>query len=156
MEKIYKPIIAVVGAGSCDDKIYLLAEKAGELLAQKGYAIICGGLGGVMEAVCKGARSGGGFTIGILPGDNTSDANPYVDIPVATGMGIGRNIIIIRTARAVLAIDGQYGTLSEIAYALQLKKPIVGLQTWEVSGDIIHTSNIDQAVNEIGKLVDKS
>jgi uncharacterized protein (TIGR00725 family) len=156
MEKIYKPIIAVVGANSCDDNIYLLAEKAGKLLAQKGYTIICGGLGGVMEAVCKGARSGGGITIGILPGENTSDANPYVDIPVATGMGIGRNIIIIRTARAVLAIDGQYGTLSEIAYALQLKKPVVGLQTWEVSGDIIQTSNIDQAVNEIEKLVDKS
>jgi len=156
MEKYYKPIIAVVGAGSCDDNTYLLAEKAGELLAQKGYTIICGGLGGVMEAVCKGARSSGGITIGILPGENTSDANPYVDIPVATGMGIGRNIIIIRTARAVLAIDGQYGTLSEIAFALQLKKPVVGLHTWEVSGDIIQTSNIDQAVNEIVKLVDKS
>ena len=156
MENFYKPIIAVVGAGSCADNIYLLAEKAGVLLAQKGYTIICGGLGGVMEAVCKGARSSGGITIGILPGDNISDANPYVDIPVATGLGIGRNIIIIRTARAVLAIDGQYGTLSEIAFALQLKKPVVGLHTWEVSGEIIQTSNIDQAVNEIEKLVDKS
>ncbi len=95
------------------------------------------------------------MTIGILPGDDINEANAYVDIPVATGMGIGRNIVIVRTAHAVLAIDGQFGTLSEIAYALQLKKPVVGLDTWDVSADICRVSNVEQAVNEIEKFVDK-
>jgi uncharacterized protein (TIGR00725 family) len=155
MDNPYQSIIAVIGAGSCDEDTYRMAEQAGMLLAKNGFTIICGGLGGVMEAVCKGARSEGGRTIGVLPGDNIRDANPYVSIPVATGMGIGRNIIIIRTAVAVLAIDGQYGTLSEIAFALQLKKPVVGLQSWNVSPDIIQAPNIEQAVNEIVKIADK-
>jgi len=149
-------IIAVIGAGSCDQHIYRLAETAGRELAGRGYTVICGGLGGVMEAVCKGARSAGGTTIGILPGETIESANSYVDIPVATGMGIGRNIIIIRSAAAVLAIDGAYGTLSEIAFALQLNKPVVGLETWDVSADIIHTRNISDAVNEIANIVDKT
>jgi uncharacterized protein (TIGR00725 family) len=156
MDNPYQSIIAVIGAGSCDEETYTIAEEAGILLAKNGFTIICGGLGGVMEAVCKGARSEGGHTIGVLPGDNIRDANPYVSIPVATGMGIGRNIIIIRTAMAVLAIDGKYGTLSEIAFALQLQKPVVGLQSWDVSADIIQASNIEQAVNEIVKIADKS
>lgn len=149
-----RPIIAVIGAGECNQQIYQLAENAGVKLAEKGFDVICGGLGGVMEAVCKGAKRAGGRTIGILPGDDISQANAYVDVPVATGMGIGRNIIIIRSAQAVLAIDGSYGTLSEIAYALQLNKPVIGLETWEVSEKIIHTANIDQAVNELAKLVE--
>ena len=156
MDNPYQSIIAVIGAGSCDTETYSIAEQAGILLAKNGFTIICGGLGGVMEAVCKGARSEGGHTIGVLPGDTIRDANPYVSIPVATGMGIGRNIIIIRTAMAVLAIDGKYGTLSEIAFALQLKKPVVGLQSWDVSADIIQAPNIEQAVNEIVKIADKS
>lgn len=156
MDNPYQSIVAVIGAGSCDRETYRIAEQAGILLAKNGFTIICGGLGGVMEAVCKGARSQGGRTIGVLPGDNIKEANPYVSVPVATGMGIGRNIIIIRTAVAVLAIDGQYGTLSEIAFALQLKKPVVGLQSWEVSADIIQAPNIEQAVNEIVKIADKS
>jgi uncharacterized protein (TIGR00725 family) len=156
MDNPYQSIIAVIGAGSCDTENYSIAEEAGILLAKNGFTIICGGLGGVMEAVCKGARSEGGHTIGVLPGDNIKDANPYVSIPVATGMGIGRNIIIIRTAMAVLAIDGKYGTLSEIAFALQLQKPVVGLQSWDVSADIIQAPNIEQAVNEIVKIADKS
>ena len=144
----------MIGAGVCDEKIYHLAESAGHALAREGFSVICGGLGGVMEAVCKGAVYAGGETIGILPGDDPQEANPYVQIPVATGMGIGRNIIIIRSARAVLAIDGKYGTLSEIAFALQLGKPVVGLSTWDVSEEIIHRTNVIDAVNEIRKLVE--
>ena len=109
-----------------------------------------------MEAVCKGARAEGGTTIGVLPGDTTASANEYVDLPIATGMGIGRNIIIIRTAEAVLAIDGAYGTLSELAFALQLQKPVVGIETWDVSADIIHTANVSEAVKEIARIVDKT
>lgn len=156
MKNELKPVIAVIGAGVCDNDIYKMAEDAGKRLAEKGFTVICGGLGGVMEAVCKGAKSAGGNTIGILPGNDVKEANAYVDFPVATGMGIGRNIVIVRTAAAVLAINGKYGTLSEIAFALQLNKPVVGLRTWDVSGDIIKAANIEQAVNEITKLVDKS
>ena len=146
--------VAVIGAGECDQDIYRLAYDAGRALAQSGYRIICGGLGGVMEAVCRGVREAGGTSIGILPGDDPGAANAYVDIPIATGMGIGRNIIIIRSADVVLAIDGSYGTLSEIAYALQLGKPVIGLRTWQVSEKIVHCNNIAEAVNEIVKLVE--
>ena len=154
MIKRTRPIIAVIGAGECTERVYQLAETAGKRLAEAGYDIVCGGLGGVMEAVCKGAQNAGAKTIGILPGDDILMANAYVDIPVATGMGIGRNIIIIRTAQAVLAIDGSFGTLSEIAYALQMQKPVIGIDTWEVSDKIIQVANIDQAINELAKQVE--
>jgi uncharacterized protein (TIGR00725 family) len=148
-------IIAVIGANSCDDRIYHLAEQVGAALAQKNLIIICGGLGGVMEGACKGAKSKNGMTIGILPGNNTGEANPYVDIAIATGMGVARNIIIVRSALGVIAINGKYGTLSELAYALQLNKPIVGLETWNVSRQIINAINPEDAVTKICKMVGK-
>ena len=146
-------IVAVIGAGQCDKRIYKLAEEVGAELANKGFTIICGGLGGVMEAACKGAKSVGGMTIGILPGDNPNDANKYVDIPIASGMGIGRNIIIIRSADAVMAINGSFGTLSELAFALQLNKPIVGLETWDVSGNINKVIDASDAGNKISEII---
>ncbi len=106
-----------------------------------------------MEAVCHGVREAGGTSIGVLPGDDPIQANTYVDIPIATGMGIGRNIIIIRSAQAVLAIDGSYGTLSEIAFALQLGKPVIGLKTWDISKDIHKVEHVEQAMEAIAKLV---
>lgn len=133
--KTTAPIIAVIGGSECSQADYAVAETVGRLIAERGGIVICGGLSGVMEAACKGACEAGGLTIGILPGNHIEDANPYVKIPVATGMGIGRNIVIIRTAAAVIAVDGRYGTLSEIAYALQLNKPVFGLNSWnEVPG----------------------
>ena len=150
-----KNIIAVIGAGQCDQRIFKLAEQTGRRLAEEGLVIICGGLGGVMEAACKGAKEAGGQTIGILPGDDTASANSYVDIPIATGMGIARNIIIIRSAQAVLAVNGSYGTLSELAYALQLQKPIVGLETWDVSEKMFTAADPQQAVNKVLEIIDK-
>ena len=144
--------VAVIGAGKCDQNIYELARSAGRALAQAGYRVICGGLGGVMEAACRGVREGGGMSIGILPGDDTQQANAYVDIPVATGMGIGRNIIIVRSADVVLAVAGSFGTLSEIAYALQLGKPVIGLQTWNISEKILKVSDVEQALSAIAGL----
>ena len=144
--------VAVIGANACDQQIYELARKTGRALAQKGHRVICGGLGGVMEGVCRGVKEAGGISIGILPGDDPAEANPYVEIAIATGMGIGRNIIIIRSADAVLAIDGRFGTLSEIAYALQLEKPVIGLRTWDVSEAIKKADSIDQAMMMINKL----
>lgn len=133
-------IIGVIGGNTCSPEIYELAYQVGKYLAKANSLLICGGMGGVMEAACKGAVEAGGTTVGILPSDRIEDANPYVVIPIATGMGIGRNIIIARTARALIAVDGKYGTLSEIAYALQLNKPVAGLKPWiEIPG--VHPVN---------------
>jgi uncharacterized protein (TIGR00725 family) len=126
-------IIAVIGNSSYSSKEAKLAESVGELLAQRGATVICGGLGGVMEAVCRGAKSKGGLTVGILPGQDASTANPWVDIPVVTGLGEARNVVVVKSAQAVIAIGGSYGTLSEIAYALKSNIPIIGLNTWSLS-----------------------
>jgi uncharacterized protein (TIGR00725 family) len=126
-------IIAVIGNFSCSSKEATLAETVGELLAEQSVTIICGGLGGVMEAVCRGAKSKGGLTVGILPGQDSSMANPWVDIPVVTGLGEARNIAVVKSAQAVIAIGGSYGTLSEIAYALKSGIPVIGLNTWSLS-----------------------
>jgi uncharacterized protein (TIGR00725 family) len=108
-----------------------------------------------MEAVCKGAKNGGGKTIGILPGTNSRDTNPYVDIPIITGMGESRNVIVVRSGRAVIAIGGEHGTLSEIAFALKFKIPVVGLGTWDIPGIIIATDArqaVELAINESRRL----
>jgi len=125
-------IIAVIGAGECTPEVAQLAEEVGRRLAEKGAILICGGLGGVMEAACRGAKSAGGTTVGILPGTNPGDANPYVDIPIATGMGQARNVIVVASAQAVIAVGGGYGTLSEIGHASKLGTPVVGLDTWNL------------------------
>ena len=131
-------LIGVIGGSVCTDEEYQLAEEVGQRIARSGGVLVCGGMSGVMEAACKGAVKAGGVTVGILPGDNTGDANPYVKVPVATGMGIGRNIIIVRTAAALISIDGKFGTLSEISYALQLNKKVISLRPWmEVPGMMI-------------------
>jgi len=126
-------IIAVIGDSSCSPEEAKLAQSVGELLAQRGVTVVCGGLGGVMEAVCRGAKSKGGLTIGILPGQDSSMANPWVDIPVVTGIGEARNVAVVKSAQAVIAISGGYGTLSEIAYSLQSEIPVIGLNTWSLS-----------------------
>jgi len=110
-----------------------MAEEVGRRLAAEGATLICGGLGGVMEAACRGAKSANGLTIGILPGDDRRAANRYVDIPIVTGMGYARNVMVARSAQAVIAIDGGYGTLSEMAHALQSGIPVIGLGTWSLS-----------------------
>ena len=126
-------VIAVVGASRCSKKIAQVAEDVGRELARRGVALVCGGLGGVMEAACRGAKMEGGTTIGILPGASRHEANPYVDIPIVTGMGEARNIIVVRSAQAAIAVSGEYGTLSEIAYALKLGIPVIGLGTWQLA-----------------------
>lgn len=154
--------ISVIGAGICDAATYALAEEVGRELAQRGATVVCGGLGGVMEAVCRGAKSAGGRTVGILPGTNARDANAFVDIPIVTGLGEARNAIVVRTGRAVIAIGGEYGTLSEIAFALKFGIPVVGLGTWqlakggEIEPTIIEASSAKEAAeiaqSRIGKL----
>jgi len=128
-----KKFIAVIGGSQCSKEEAKLAEAVGRELARRGAILVCGGLSGVMEAVCKGAQSEGGITIGILPGDNRQAANPYVQIPIVTGIGYARNAIVVKSAQAIIAIDGNYGTLSEISHALQNGIPVIGLNTWALS-----------------------
>ncbi len=120
----------MIGGKECDQIIYEIAREVGRLIAKAGAILICGGKGGVMEAACLGAVEEKGLTIGILPSADIKEANEYVQIPIATGMGMGRNVIIAQTAQAFIAVDGQYGTLSEIAFALQLGKPVICLEPW--------------------------
>jgi hypothetical protein len=124
------PYVAVVGAGDAPPDDLAAAEEVGRLLADAGAVVVCGGLGGAMEAACRGARRAGGLTLGILPGDRRDRANPWVTVAVPTGMGELRNGLVVRTADVVLAIGGEYGTLSEIALALKLGRPVVGLRTF--------------------------
>lgn len=137
--------IAVIGGHSCSGDIAQIAETIGEEIARMDATLICGGLSGVMEAACKGAKSAGGQTIGILPGHNKEEANPYVDIPIVTGLGYMRNNLVVKNADIIIAIDGKEGTLSEIAFALQMKKPIIGINTWDIPG-LIQVKGAQEAI----------
>ena len=126
-----KPVISVIGPHECSEWEAQAAERVGRLLASNGVTVICGGRGGVMEAVCRGAQEAGGVTIGILPGLNVEEGNQYLTIAIPTGLGEGRNVIVARAGKAVIAIGGRFGTLSEIAFALKVGKQVVGLRTWD-------------------------
>ena len=124
-------IIAVIGGSVCTGEEARLAEAVGRELARRGATVVCGGLGGVMEAVCRGAREAGGHTIGLLPGGDPAAANRWVEFPIPTGLGFTRNAMVAQAGRAVIAIAGSYGTLSEMAFALIGGVPLIGLGTWE-------------------------
>jgi uncharacterized protein (TIGR00725 family) len=157
-----QPIIAVIGGGSCNQEEAQLAEEVGRELAKCGAALVCGGLGGVMEAACKGASAEGGVTIGVLPGDDRRAANPYVNIPIVTNLGYARNVAVVKSGQAVIAVGGNYGTLSEISHALQSGIPVVGLGTWTISRNcqedkaIIIAKNAAEAVEKALKAVKES
>ena len=144
--------VAVVGGGICSPDVRKTAARLGGLLAEKGHILICGGLGGVMEAVCRGAREAGGVTLGILPGEK-GDANPYVSIAIATGMGHARNVIIVESCDVVIALPGEHGTLSEIALALKMNRPVISLGSWDIAG-MIKASNPEEAL-EILEILDR-
>jgi len=125
-------IISVIGPGTATDEVSELAYQVGREIAAAGCVLVCGGLNGVMEAACRGARELDGLTIGILPGTSAADANPFVTVPVLTGMGEARNYIVAATGDAVIAVSGRLGTLSEIAFALKRRTPVIGLGTWQL------------------------
>ena len=127
MTRVSRVLVAVIGSSSCSAEVAGWAETVGRLLAERGAVLLCGGLGGVMEAAARGAKQRGGLTVGILPGADPGEANPYIDVPLATGMGEMRNALIVRAAQAAIAIGGGWGTLSEIAMAQRIKTPVVGL-----------------------------
>lgn len=124
------PMIGVIGGDPALEPALRLAEEVGREVALRGGTVVCGGRGGVMEAACRGARAAGGHTIGILPGPSRAEANPHVEFPIVTNMGLARNAIVVLSSEALIAVDGGYGTLSEIAIALQFAVPVVALQSW--------------------------
>jgi uncharacterized protein (TIGR00725 family) len=126
--------IAVIGKGAPDAEVETLAEEVGHLLAAAGATVVCGGLGGVMEAAARGARSAGGDVIGILPTESPADANPHVTHRIATGTGHARNLAVVASADAVVAVGGEWGTLAEIAFARRLGRPVVALRSWSLRG----------------------
>lgn len=127
-----RPRIGVMGSSSCPLPVQERAHAVGYLIARAGAILICGGRGGVMEAAARGAKEGGGITVGILPGDTDVEANPYIDIPIVTGLGMARNAVNVLSSQAVIAVAGSYGTLSEIALAGVFGIPVVGLRTWSL------------------------
>jgi uncharacterized protein (TIGR00725 family) len=128
------PYIAVVGPGVASPEELAAAEAVGRGIAAGGAVVVCGGLGGAMEAACRGAKAAGGTTVGILPGLDRRDANAFVDVAIASGLGEARNALVVRAADALVAIGGGYGTLSEIALALKAGTPVFGLRSWNIEG----------------------
>ncbi len=122
----------MVGGEEPPAELLPLAEEVGRRIAEAGATVVCGGRGGVMEATCRGARRAGGLTIGILPGADRSEANPEVDVAIPTGLGVARNPLVVLSGNAVIAIDGSFGTLTEIAHALDLGKPVIALRSWNL------------------------
>ena len=143
--------VAMIGPGDADDMLQQLAEQVGEHIGGVGMTVICGGLGGVMAAACRGAKRAGSTTVGLLPGTERSDANAWVDIPLATGLGEARNALVVANADVVIAIGGGHGTLSEIALALRAGTPVIGLGTWDIPGVV---SAVDP--REVARLVRRS
>lgn len=141
-----KNIVGVIGSSLASGKPYDEAVEVGRLAAKRGALVLTGGLGGVMEAACKGAKECGGQTIGILPGFDDRDANRYVDIPIITGLNHARNIVIVRTSDVLIAVGGEYGTLSEIAFALKLGKPVISLGSWDVGEAIRKAQSPEEAI----------
>ena len=125
--------IAVVGSGDPDEKNENIAYELGTLIAKRGATLICGGLGGVMDAVAKGVADENGTSIGILPGSSREGSSAYLSTALSTGLGEARNTVIVRSADVVIAVGGEHGTLSEIAFALKTRKPVIGINTWQLS-----------------------
>ncbi|HID97240.1 MAG TPA: TIGR00725 family protein [Thermodesulfobacteriaceae bacterium] len=145
--------VGIIGACICDESTALMAEEIGREIAERKAVLYCGGLGGVMEAAARGAYEAGGNTVGILPGSKASDANPYIRIPVVTGMGHARNVILVRSCEVLISVSGSHGTLSEIALALKMWKPVIGLGTWKDLPDVHYVESAGEAVEKAFELL---
>jgi uncharacterized protein (TIGR00725 family) len=139
-------IVGVIGSATCDEATACIAEEVGRRLADQYFVVLTGGRGGVMEAASRGAKQAGGLTIGLLPGAEPAEANPYVDVPLATGLSDARNAVVACASEVLIAIAGEYGTLSEIALALKMGRRVVGLGTWSIARDVLVVETPQQAV----------
>jgi len=151
-----KPVIAVIGASKCSKKLRDKAALVGKYIAENGGVLVCGGTGGIMEGAARGAREAGGVTIGILPTDNKEDANEFIDHIIPTGFGEARNIMVVRSADAVVAFPGKYGTLSEMAFALLAGKPVVSISAWKLGDEITQVEDPIDAAELAMQLARKS
>ena len=138
--------IGVIGAGHCNHEQYQTALQLGQEIARSGAVLVCGGMDGVMRAAAEGCKQAGGISLGIIPGVDKNAANEFHDYIIATGFGEARNLVIIRTADAVIALPGKYGTLSEIGFALKMNKPVISLGSWDVGTDISSAETPKEAV----------
>jgi uncharacterized protein (TIGR00725 family) len=160
-ESVY---VGVIGGRRCSAEIAELAFQVGSAIAEQGWILVCGGMGGVMEQACRGARSRNGVTLGILPGTSRSSENPYLSCSVVTGLGEARNVLVVKSSRAIIAIDGSYGTLSEIALANAAGIPVVGLRSWRLDaeqnrGQRLFTREVDspsEAIRAVKSLIVES
>lgn len=148
-----KRLIAIVGGREASPELLEQAMQLGRLIARSGFGLVCGGMGGIMEAASQGCKEEGGLTVAILMHDDPKYANPYIDVAIPTGLGIARNLLVVRSGEVVIAIDGKYGTLSEIAYALQINKPVIGIKTWDVSQNIIKVNSAEEAIKEMLRIL---
>ncbi len=142
--------ISVFGGRDITLEVYEDTLEIGRRLAHEGYLVFCGGGAGVMEAIAKGVHDEGGIVVGVLKGDDLDEGNKYITVPIATGIGIARNAILAYNCDAAIAISGQYGTLSEIAYAFQLKKPVIGYKTWAID-PVIQANTPEEVVSKLNK-----
>lgn len=146
-------VIGVAGGGECDKAVGAIAREVGRLIAKRGAVLVCGGLGGVMEEAARGACEEEGLTIGLLPGSRRDQANKYIKLPVVTDMGHARNVILAHTAQALIAIAGEFGTLSEISIALKLGKPVVAIGKWSAVEGVIAAATPIEAVERVFALI---
>ncbi|MDD5165941.1 MAG: TIGR00725 family protein [Candidatus Omnitrophica bacterium] len=150
-----KKVVSVIGGRKCSYKVEQLSQNLGKKLAKVVDILITGGLSGTMKAVCKGFKANGGLTIGIIPSYEKNDANPFVDIVIPTGLGLARNALVVKSADIVVALPGEAGTLSEIAYCLQFGIPVISLQSWDIPG-VIKAGSVDEAVDKLKKVLKRS
>jgi hypothetical protein len=147
-----KKIVSVIGGRRCNPQVEQIAHNLGNKLAKVADILASGGLGGTMEAVCSGFKAGGGVTLGILPSYDKNDANKFVDIAIPTGMGLARNVLVVKAADVVVALPGEAGTLSEIAYCIQFGIPVISLNSWDIPG-VIKVKTVDEAVKRVKTLL---
>ncbi len=147
-----KRVLGVIGGHNCSKEVEQLAQNLGKNIAKVVDILVCGGLSGTMEAVCQGFKAAGGLTIGIIPSYDKNDANKYVDIVIPSGLGLARNVLVVKSADVLVALPGEAGTLSEIAYALQFGIPVVSLKSWDIPG-VIKAETVQQTIAQVKKVV---
>ncbi|MBU4346810.1 MAG: TIGR00725 family protein [Candidatus Omnitrophica bacterium] len=147
-----KKIVSVIGGHSCSREVEQIAHNLGKNLAKVVDILVCGGLSGTMKAVCKGFKVGDGLTIGIIPSYNKNDANPFVDIVIPTGLGLARNVLVVKSADVAVALPGEAGTLSEIAYCIQFGIPVISLNSWDIKG-VIKVKTVEEAIKKVRELL---
>ena len=150
-----KKVVSVIGGHKCMGDVEQLAQELGKKLAKVADILVSGGLSGTMKAVCQGFKAGGGVTIGIIPSYNKNDANEFVDIAIPTGLGLARNVLVVKSADIVVALPGEAGTLSEVAYCLQFGIPVISLRSWDIPG-VIRVNTVEEAIGKVRELLQRS